>query len=57
MRRLWIFLYFLFWTTMSLRLGELFATIIVVSFFMYFYQLAEQFDEGHNNDLVASSNN
>jgi hypothetical protein len=44
MRRLWIFLYFLILTTMSLHVGNIIAFIITVSLFMGFYNLAEQLD-------------
>jgi hypothetical protein len=56
MRRLSIFLYFLVLMTMSLRLGDIFAIMFVGSTFLYFYQLAEQFDEEDDNDLVDRIN-
>lgn len=57
MRRLWIFLYFLVLTTLSLHVGQVFATLVTISIFMIFYNLAEQLDIEENNDLVASINN
>ena len=44
MRRLAIFFYFLFITTLSLRVGHVIPTLITIGIFAYFYQLAEKID-------------
>ena len=45
MRRFWIFLYFLFLTTLALRIANFYATICTVICFMIFYNLAEHLDK------------
>jgi hypothetical protein len=45
MRRLVIFIYFLIMMTMSLRLREFYATLLLMPSFLIFYVLGEKLDE------------
>jgi len=54
MRRLSIFLYFLILTTLSLRLGDFYATLLSVVGFIILYYWAELLDKEDNDDLVES---
>jgi uncharacterized membrane protein len=56
MRRLAIFLYFLFLTTLSLRVGDLYAMFVTVTTFVVFYFWAELLDKEDDNDLVDRNN-
>lgn len=55
MRKITIFGFFLISMTMALRLGDIFAIIVLSFLFLVFYNLAEQLDE-EDNDLVGRIN-